>query len=174
VARRKKLKAPPGRNTPWTLHRRRRQRLPTIISCREVREAISALVDGEESSLPEPLTSAHLAECRECRTFQADIRSLTREIRVRALRPIPSHTAEMLASLGLPSLQNAVEETGQRPRSRRRQYSWLRATQWVAGLAPLCLALPALAFGAFDHIHLVGSHVLTPCTFALPHDLRGR
>jgi anti-sigma factor RsiW len=140
-----------------------------LIRCHLAREAISALVDGEEPPVSEAITSAHLAQCRLCGEFQASVLSLTRQIRVRALAPAPGNAGEILELLGYTNEAPAPRHGWVRPWAERYRFSLVRASQWAAGIVPLGLALPALALGAFAHIHVVPSHVPSPCTMALHH-----
>jgi anti-sigma factor RsiW len=149
-------------------------RSSAVIACATAHEAISSLVDGEISPITDEATRAHLASCRDCQEFEAGVVSLRRQMSVRVLAPRPDRTTEILALLGFPSHPSQVDA----PRARLKGYPervfWVRATQWAAGLAPLVIAVPALALGAFTHLHLVGSHVLTPCTSYLVRHHLGR
>jgi predicted anti-sigma-YlaC factor YlaD len=136
-----------------------------VIPCRLSREAISALIDGEDSPLPETVTTIHLARCRDCRDFRDDAVLLTRQIRARALAVVPQSPPELISRF---------ERRDQAPRVRRlwaglSRFSWSRATQWAVGAVPLGFALPALLLGAFAHTHIVPSHALSPCTMGLHH-----
>jgi len=135
------------------------------------REAISALVDGEELPIPESVADAHVSQCRKCREFQAQVLSLTRQLSVRVVPRRTDRTAEILTSLGLSAeaLASAACEPAQ---ARRGRLTFARATQWAAGFAPLVLAVPALALGAFAHTHIVPSHDMARCMMSLSHRWR--
>lgn len=155
---------------------RRRRRTPmrcssAVIGCRAAHEAISALVDGESAPISEALMRAHLAECQNCREFQAKVVSLRRQMSVRLLSPVPDRTSEILVALGLPDHPIQTRVRGWTP---RRRVSLIRTTQWASGVIPLGIAVSALSLGAFTHPDLVGSHVLTPCTQFLAHHHPGR
>jgi predicted anti-sigma-YlaC factor YlaD len=161
------------------MRRRRRTRSrgsSTIIRCDVAREAISALADDEEPPVAEAITAAHLSECEGCREFQASVVSLTRQMRLRVHAPTASRATEVLAALGCtdPASASASDEYEVLRWADRRRLSWVRATQWAAGVLPLGFAVPALALGVFVHIHIVPSHVLTPCTMSLIHQARRR
>jgi len=137
------------------------------------RETISAVVDGEEPPIPETAARAHLSRCEACRDFEARVVSLAREMSVRALPPRPDCTTEMLTSLGFSGEVLATQDGREHAWwSYRRRLAFVRATQWTAGLAPLVLAVPALALGVFAHAHIVPSHELTPCMMSLAHRRR--
>jgi anti-sigma factor RsiW len=143
-----------------------------IVPCRLAREAISALADGEEPPVPEAITSAHLEGCDGCRQFQERVESLRRQMRVHVFVPVQGETA-VLTMLGCAEPAPATRSARARWCGPLRQVSWLRASQWAAGVVPLGVAVPALALGMF-HIHIVPSHVPTPCTLSLGHHARGR
>lgn len=152
--------------------RRGTQCTTPLISCQLAREAISALVDRETPPISEEIVTGHLAQCQACQAFRRSVVSLTREIRVRAFDPVPNDAGEILELLGY-SGQALTPRCGRaHSRAERRRFSWARASQWAAGIVPLGLAVPALALGVFAHIHIVPSHVLTPCTIGL-HHVRG-
>jgi predicted anti-sigma-YlaC factor YlaD len=144
-------------------------RSSSIIPCTLAREAISALADGEDPPVAEDIAVAHIAKCGECATFRANVVSLTRQMRVRVHTPAPSREAKILAMLGCNDAAPPIYESRWRRWGDRRRLSWVRAAQWAAGLVPLGVAVPALAIGVFAHVHIVPSHVLTPCTVALVH-----
>jgi anti-sigma factor RsiW len=49
--------------------------------CERAREYASLRLDGELSELEEALLAAHLSRCEPCKSFDADIRMLTSELR---------------------------------------------------------------------------------------------
>ena len=142
-------------------------RRPTAIDCDEARQAVSARLDDERSSVSESSYDAHMASCRTCREFQSQVQSLrplTRQLRLRVLKAPPDELVERVSSL-----REVGPPLHPSPRRTTRPYhsNWLRVTQWVAAGAPAAVAVPALALGAFVHPHIVGTHVPTPCTFYL-------
>lgn len=143
-----------------------------LTSCLLAREAISALVDGEEPPIAETIATSHIAQCAGCQAFRTSVVSLAREMRVRAFDPAPHHVADVLERLGCTDQvqEPRLDRTHFSPQRRRR--SWARASQWAIGIAPVGFAVPALALGVFAHIHVAPSHVLTPCTLGLHHVFR--
>jgi anti-sigma factor RsiW len=163
-----KSRGPAG--APVLTRRQRRlesRRAGAIIPCPVAREALSALVDGEEPAITEASVTDHLGRCQACREFRASVVSITRRMRVRALAPVSSRATEILGLLGCAGQAPATRPHGSRRWAGKPRFSWVRATQWAAGIAPLGFAVPALALGMFAHIHIVPSHVLTPCTMSL-------
>jgi RNA polymerase sigma-70 factor (ECF subfamily) len=144
-----------------------------LLRCQLAREAISALVDGEDPPVSEMIISAHLAQCPRCRQFRTGVVSLRRQVCVRVFAPTASSPGEILELLGY-SDAAPVDSRGRARRwAQTHRFSWVRATQWAAGVVPLGVALPALALGAFAHIHIVPSHVPSPCTMSLHHARHG-
>ncbi|MGW5054538.1 zf-HC2 domain-containing protein [Actinokineospora sp. NPDC004072] len=65
------------------------------MDCGTCREAVSARLDGEAGP---PGADAHLAACAACRDWAAAAARLTRELRVREVRPTPDLTAAIMAA----------------------------------------------------------------------------
>ena len=147
------------------------QRPSTIIGCQAAHEAISALSDGESPPISEALMKAHLAQCQNCGEFQEKVVSLRRQMSIRVLAPVPDRTSEILVALGFPDRPVEIRAPSSTP---RRRVFLIRTTQWASGVIPLGIAGSALALGAFANPHLLGSHVLTPCTQFLAHHHPGR
>src|SRR4051812_32391733 len=57
----------------------------TGMQCEQVRELLSAVVDGEATVQEQAIVDAHLATCAECRAWQERAHTLQRWSRVRAL-----------------------------------------------------------------------------------------
>lgn len=144
-------------------------RLPvrhTRVSCEAVREAISARFDGERPTVGGEVAAAHVAACPVCEAFQESLVPLARQVRLRVSRSVPEGLAQGLTPPGCGDPRPAWSgrlRLGHLPVSR-----WLRAAQWAGAVVPAGVAIPALALGAFAHVHIVPSHVLTPCTASLP------
>jgi hypothetical protein len=118
--------------------------------------------------------AAHLSACPDCRAFLESLSPLARQIRLRAARPVPDGLVELLTPgpgpphsstrtitryLGVPSLSN-----------------WRSSARWACAVVPAGIAIPALALGAFAHVHIIPTHVVTPCTASLGllHHMRRR
>jgi predicted anti-sigma-YlaC factor YlaD len=140
-----------------------------VITCGVAREAVSALIDGEAPPVSEAIAANHLARCRECREFRADAVSLTRQMRLQTFAGVPNSAPEALARLGCRDQTEAAPRPRGRARVRVSRVLWSRATQWAVGVVPLGIAIPALALGAFAHIHIIPTHTLSPCTMWLHH-----
>lgn len=57
------------------------------MACDQFRDAISALVDGEEPDLDPRLVDAHVAHCAACAEYRATSESVRRRMRVREVTP---------------------------------------------------------------------------------------
>lgn len=100
--------------------------------CETVREAVSALLDGEEAPLSAGVVERHLEGCAGCRRWQAEAVRLTRTIRVTVAEDVPDLTGAILSA--------ADVGTPQRPGAARRA--------WRAGL--VVVAIAQLLLGATD------------------------
>lgn len=140
---------------------------PRALRCEEAREAISAAADGE--LLPARVTSGaldeHTKRCAFCREFRAGLEKLASQLHPGLLPAPPDISPLVLAAieparargwrrLGLAGSSGGV------PR-------WLLVAQWAGPAAAASVALPAFALGAFTHVQIDPSHVVTPCTHAL-------
>lgn len=143
-----------------------------ITRCELVRESLSARFDGEEMPIAVAAVEAHLGICGACREFQALLAALDRRMRMRLrlAEPVSDHLGEEV----LTSLRNRDTRLFAKVMTRRvarRRSRTLRVTQWAAAVIPLAIAAPALTLGAFTHPHVVPSHVGTPCTISLVHQM---
>lgn len=119
------------------------------MDCRTIRESCSALLDGEDASLPTSVLTNHLDGCAPCRDFVEDARALRQAIRQE--RPNgPDLTTRILAA--------AREQR----HPRLREVTVLRLGLVAVALAQLALAVPGLVYGSDEgapiHIaHEVGA-----------------
>jgi anti-sigma factor RsiW len=105
-----------------------------VVGCNSVREAISALLDGEVPTLAAGSVEQHLAGCGGCRDWQATAYRVSRRLRVQGTVPAPDAVADVIG---------AVRADRRRRRLRR---SWLRFGSAVvgAGLVQLLVTVPLL------------------------------
>jgi len=106
--------------------------------CEQVREAISAKLDGELESLPLAIVDGHLAECAKCRAWTLDVERLQRVARVSAAPAMSDDTARFVAAV--------QADTTTRARGRR----WILPTRLgliAVAAGQLVMAAPALLFG---------------------------
>jgi predicted anti-sigma-YlaC factor YlaD len=120
--------------------------------CEQVREAISAALDGEPGPLPESAVSEHLAACESCRSWAVEVESLHRRARVSPAPTVPDLTASVLAAVDAHRARTSLA-------ARRRP---VRLALAAVGLGQLALAGPQLLlghdYGAPLHLaHEIGS-----------------
>lgn len=108
-------------------------------SCDEVRTALSARMDGEETGLTAAALDDHVSGCAGCRSWQAAAEQVTREVRLQPVR-VPDLTASILAAV-------AGERAGGAEVVRNRLADRRRILQIALGLSAavqLALAIQAL------------------------------
>lgn len=114
------------------------------VDCDTYREALSALLDGERSPIPEAQVEDHVAECPACRSWQLRATALTRALRLRPAEPTPDLVQSVLDAAG-PLLR------------RRRARRWPRVLLGGVAVCQVALgAAQALGWGHGDHQHATG------------------
>jgi predicted anti-sigma-YlaC factor YlaD len=97
------------------------------MQCDDVREAISAVADGEAGPLERSVIDTHIARCPACASFAGAVEQLDRRLRVRPAETVPDLSRPILAAAA--------------PKPAR---IWPRyVLLWVA-LTELVLAVPSL------------------------------
>ncbi len=94
---------PPHSPVPWPIHRRGGEN--GGVHCDQVREGISARLDGEDPGIGPAMLDRHLASCPGCRRWQDDAARINRMVRIRAVDP--ADAAPDLASRIVPHLPGA-------------------------------------------------------------------
>lgn len=113
------------------------------MNCDQVREAISAGLDGEGPALPASAMQAHLAGCAACQAWRERAHAVTRRARLAGYVLDHDLTAAVLAAAGGPS-------------ERVRSWPWARRAALVAvALAQFAITVPLLVFG---HDHDASAH----------------
>ena len=137
------------------------------MDCKQVRVALSALIDGEDPPVAADAAARHMAGCLECQAWQARAEQLTRLIRVQPAQ-VPDLTERVLAA-------TAADAAGHREWTGRRRLAssvsarfgrfrggpkpgWLRWAVAVVALVQLALALPELL--GIPSLHLGHGHAL--------------
>ncbi|HEX6870021.1 MAG TPA: zf-HC2 domain-containing protein [Micromonosporaceae bacterium] len=127
--------------------------------CEQVRESLSARLDGEAMPLPAPVVDAHLRDCSSCPVWLAGAERVTRNVRVQAVE-VPDLTASILAAV---RADGTLPSAGSRPaggRGRTRGLTgWaaparlrpaLRVVLGVLAVIQLMMAMPIL-LGSIGH-----------------------
>lgn len=107
-----------------------------MTNCADVRDALSAQLDGEDPGVAGSVIDDHLSACEECRAFGARIGTLHRSTRVTVAPPVPDLSAPILAAIA-----RERDDTGD-----RRELP-LRLVLAALGMLQLALSLPALVLG---------------------------
>lgn len=110
------------------------------MSCFEIRASISALLDGEDPTVAEPVVTDHLAACTKCRLWSADVTNLHRGLRVQAATEEPDRTETILAALPV------------RRRVHDERVRTLRLVTCAIAIVQLVASLPLL-LGSGDEMH---------------------
>ncbi|MFI7576286.1 zf-HC2 domain-containing protein [Micromonospora sp. NPDC049497] len=112
------------------------------MNCDDVREALSARLDGEDPQAAPTVLEAHTQSCPGCRSWLARAERVTRLARVRPVA-VPDLTAPVLAAVAADAaVARAVPVAALRA---RRQV--LRVAVAVAAVAQVAVALPVLLAG---------------------------
>ncbi|MDZ5446102.1 zf-HC2 domain-containing protein [Micromonospora sp. 4G57] len=112
------------------------------MKCDDVRVALSARLDGEDSQAPAAALEAHTLACSGCRSWLARAERVTRLTRLQAV-DVPDLTAAVLAAVAADRAA-ARDDAAAAVRARRQV---LRVAVAVAAVAQLAIALPILLAG---------------------------
>jgi predicted anti-sigma-YlaC factor YlaD len=124
------------------------------MDCREIREACSALLDGEDPCVPTASVADHLQRCAACRAFADDARLLRRAIG-HADAAIPDFSARVLAAARVQRHPRLGHVTA------------LRAGLVAIAIAQVVLAVPGLVYGSDDGAPVHIAHELGAWDLAL-------
>lgn len=115
--------------------------------CDEIRESISARLDGEYAALPADVVDHHLAECAECRSWTLDVERLRRTARLSIAPVMNDETERFVAAVH----EDSVARAGVCRR-------WLPVQLGLVAVAigQLVVAVPSLLLG---HDGLAPEHV---------------
>ena len=131
------------------------------MTCIEVRDGLSAVVDGEDPGTDPSAILRHLAGCRDCADWQRKWQAVAGHFRIAPADLVPDLTDQIVLAV-------QADETGQRVGQRRWRMPHRRSlsgqsTQWqlrvalaVLGLAQLALGAPILLSG---HDHAAPQHI---------------
>ncbi|MCV2490806.1 zf-HC2 domain-containing protein [Geodermatophilus sp. YIM 151500] len=110
--------------------------------CPDIREAVSARLDGEAPGIPAADLDGHLAACPGCAAWAEAAAALTRRARLAPAPAVPDLTARVLGALPrqLPGARAAARS--------RLVTAGLRLALLAVGVAQAGLAWPALTSGA--------------------------
>jgi predicted anti-sigma-YlaC factor YlaD len=104
--------------------------------CDQIREALSARLDGEQTPMAGGVLDAHLTGCRACGEWLARAEEITSAVRAHVARP-PDLTASILAAV------RAESQPDPEAANRRRRMT-MRLALAVTALMQLAMAIPML------------------------------
>lgn len=110
-----------------------------MTGCEQIRVALSALMDGEESTVSPAGLESHLAGCADCRSWRASAELVTRAVRVQSVE-VPDLTARILTAV--------AAETSSKAKERRHV---LQVALGISAVVQLVLAIPAMLGGIDVH-----------------------
>jgi predicted anti-sigma-YlaC factor YlaD len=117
--------------------------------CKQVREMLSAQLDGEDSPSEREAVDAHLAECLDCRRWLDRAAAVTRLARTSLVTPVRDLSETVLAAVPQPRHPWMV--------------SALRIALGVVGAMQLLLGLAQIGQGAAGgHVHGAAGGTVTP------------
>lgn len=142
------------------------RRPPPLVACEDVREALSARLDGEEVPLSDAAVDAHLAGCRGCEAFRVGAARLAWRPDLRASKAPPEGLSARLADLG-----RGLAADGPRPPpvTREPRRVFCRARRWAATVVPTIIVAAFIPLGVSAHTHVIPTRDRTPCTSGLHH-----
>lgn len=112
--------------------------------CDQIREALSARLDGEPSPVAADVLEAHLGACGECGDWLAKVEEVTSAVR-RHLPEAPDLTASILASVH-------AQATPESEATHRKRRATMRLALGLTALMQLAMAIPML-LGLGDIAH---------------------
>jgi len=112
--------------------------------CDQIREALSARLDGEQTGMSAGVLDAHLSGCRDCVEWLAKAEQVTSAVRGHALEA-PDLTAPILAAVRAEGRDAAHDALRQRRRATMRLALGLTALMQLAMAIPMLLGLGEIA-----------------------------
>ncbi len=111
------------------------------MDCEIARDAMSALMDGEDPGVEPEVLEAHLQGCDRCRSWRLTAHELTRQVRLQPLQSDVAKPEELVRQL------HEVFTAS----SRHDLLRFLRIGLLVVGLAQIAVTLPTLFTGGSDY-----------------------
>ncbi len=106
--------------------------------CTDIRDALSARLDGEAGAVDPAELDAHLRGCDDCRAFAHRVGTLHRSMRVAPAPSVPDLTVPILAAIGAEQEADAAGTT---------RDLFPRLLLASIGILQLVLSVPALVLG---------------------------
>jgi predicted anti-sigma-YlaC factor YlaD len=109
------------------------------MQCDQMRDALSARLDGEDPGVDPQAVDAHVRGCPACTAWAEELGTLHRMVRVRAAEVVPDLSAAIVAAVPVPTLPRRTPLV--------EQISTARWALFVVALTQLVIAAPALLLG---------------------------
>jgi predicted anti-sigma-YlaC factor YlaD len=109
--------------------------------CDQVRESISATLDGEAAPLVDDVVAAHLASCPACAEWRVDVEAMQRRVRLGAAPVLADQTERFVTAV--------QQDQAQHPQASRRLLP-VQVGLVLVALSQLALSSPVLLLGR-DH-----------------------
>lgn len=122
--------------------------------CEAAREAMSALIDGEQSPLSGAWLTAHLVDCGRCRDWYAAAAEIRRRSRLALVPEVPDLVDRVLA------VTDVSQEHVSRLDDGRRGWRITRTLLACTAIAQLWFALPVLLFARDPDVAVHPAHEL--------------
>ena len=107
------------------------------MQCAQIREAVSARLDGEAPGVDDTTLYQHLGGCPDCRAFARDAEDLRRAVRLEPAPPIPDLAPTVLLAIGDDTRAGDV-------RDRHELVTLMRWLLVALGVIQIAVAVPAL------------------------------
>ena len=114
------------------------------MECDEVREALSARLDGEPTGRPDEMVDGHLTGCRGCTAWSEELVTLHRMVRVREAEAVPDLSASIVGAFDAGKGGRRRAPSPARRPALGDSVSGARWALFVVALTQLVLAGPAL------------------------------
>lgn len=108
-------------------------------ACDQIREALSARLDGEKAPVDPATIEVHLSDCRECVEWLAKVEEVTSAVRAHPLKA-PDLTASILAAIHAEKAAHA----GAHEATQRKRRATMRLALGLTALMQLAMAIPML------------------------------
>jgi predicted anti-sigma-YlaC factor YlaD len=108
-----------------------------VVRCQTAREAISALLDGEDPGVEGWALDDHVLACADCRRWQSAAHAVTRNGRLGPARPVTVGSDELIAAVLAHS----------RPPRRPTSLTWARVCLVAVGVSQAAITAPLLIYG---------------------------
>jgi predicted anti-sigma-YlaC factor YlaD len=116
------------------------------MQCSQIRDAVSARLDGEAPGVDDATLYRHLGECAACRAFAHDAEDLHRAVRLEPAPPIPDLAPSILLAIGDDTRAGAAAAAGAggAARDRGELVALLRWLLVALAVVQIAVAVPAL------------------------------